>query len=172
VALALHALARVKRQGVRFRYQFGGMGPEFNRIQQLVARLGLRDEVFITDSLRGEDYRRELKASHLYLLPSLRDSAGITLAEAMLAGAVPIVADCGGPGQIVSEGCGYKVPASSPGALIEEISKIIVHVDRNRDVLRDKGPKAAKRIATSFSEENYRRVVNLVYNECRMKNAE
>jgi hypothetical protein len=47
--------------------------------------------------------------------------------------------------------------------LIEQISKIIVQVDRNRELLREKGPKAAKRIANGFSEENYRRVVNLVY---------
>jgi hypothetical protein len=55
------------------------------------------------------------------------------------------------------------VPVSSPGALIEEISKILVHVDPNREVLREKSPKAAKRIVNHFSEENYRRVVNLVY---------
>ncbi|HWD94082.1 MAG TPA: glycosyltransferase [Verrucomicrobiae bacterium] len=163
VALALQALARAKREGVRFHYRYGGKGPEFNRIQQLAARLGLQEDVLVTDSLRGEDYARELKAAHIYLLPSLRDSAGVTLAEAMLAGCVPIVADCGGPGQLVSEECGYKVPVSSPGALIEEISKILVHVDRNREVLREKGPKAAKRIVNHFSEENYRRVVNLVY---------
>jgi glycosyltransferase involved in cell wall biosynthesis len=163
VALALQALARAKAQGVRFHYRYGGKGPEFERMQRLAARLGLQDDVLITDSLRGEDYARELKAAHVYLLPSLRDSAGITLAEAMLAGCVPIVADCGGPGQIVSEECGCKVPVSSPAALIEELSKIIVRLDRDREVLREKGPKAAKRIATHFSEENYRRVVNLVY---------
>jgi glycosyltransferase involved in cell wall biosynthesis len=163
VALALHALARAKAEGVRFRYRYGGKGPEFERIQQLTAQLGLRDEVLVGDSLSGEEYARELRESHIYLLPSLRDSAGITLAEAMLAGCVPIVADCGGPGQIVSEECGYKVPVSSPGKLVEEISKIIVQVDRNREVLREKGPKAVKRIVNHFSEENYRRVVNLVY---------
>jgi glycosyltransferase involved in cell wall biosynthesis len=163
VALALQALARAKGQGVRFRYHFGGKGPEINRIQQLVARLGLQDDVLVTDSLPATEYARALKEAHIYLLPSLRDSAGITLAEAMLAGCVPIVADCGGPGQIVSEECGYKLPVSSPGQLIEEISKIIVQADRNREALREKGPKAAKRIANGFSEENYRRVVNLVY---------
>jgi glycosyltransferase involved in cell wall biosynthesis len=163
VALALHALARAKTQGARFRYRFGGTGPEFGRIQQLVARLGLQDDVLVTEPLRGEEYARELRESHIYLLPSLRDSAGVTLAEAMLAGCVPIVADRGGPGEIVTEDCGYKVPVSNPAALIEEISRIIVQVDRNRDVLRDKGPKAAKRIANHFSEENYRRLVNVVY---------
>jgi glycosyltransferase involved in cell wall biosynthesis len=163
VALALQALARAKSQGVRFRYRYGGKGPEFEKIQQLATRLGLQDEVLVADSLSGEEYARELRESHVYLLPSLRDSAGVTLAEAMLAGCVPIVADCGGPGQLAGDDCGYKVAVSSLEALIEEIARIIVHLDRNREVLREKGPKAAKRIATQFSEENYRRVVNLVY---------
>jgi glycosyltransferase involved in cell wall biosynthesis len=167
VALALAALARAKSRGVKFRYRFGGKGPEFNSIQQLVSQLGLRDDVVLGETLRGSDYEQELRASHIYLLPSLRDSAGITLAEAMLAGCVPIVADCGGPGQIVTDECGYKVPPTSPGKLIEAIATIIVELDRNRDILWQKGPLAARRIAGNFTEENYRRVVNSVYQSVR-----
>jgi glycosyltransferase involved in cell wall biosynthesis len=163
VAMALQALARAKNRGVKFNYRYGGKGPEFNRIQKLVAQLGLQENVQLGDSLRGKDYEAELKASHIYLLPSLRDSAGITLAEAMLAGCVPVVADCGGPGQLVSEECGYKVPVSNPASLIEEIAKILIHLDQDRDELRKKGPAAAKRIATKFSEQNYRNTVNAVY---------
>jgi len=163
VALALHALARAKSQGVQFQYRYGGKGPEFGRLQQLVTRLGLQNEVHLGDSLAGKDYHDVLNAAHIYLLPSLRDSSGITLAEAMLAGCVPIVADCGGPGQMVSEECGYKVKPSSPSAVIEEISKIVVHLDRNRDELERKAPAAAKRISDKFVERNYQDTVNAVY---------
>ncbi len=163
VALALHALARAKSRGVKFHYRYGGKGPEFPRLQQLVIQLGLQNEVRLGDSLSGKDYQEELNAAHIYLLPSLRDSFGVTLAEAMLAGCVPIVADCGGPGQIVSADCGYKVAASSPAAMIEEISKILVHLDRNRDELEKKSPAAAKRIASEFVEQHYRNIVNTVY---------
>jgi glycosyltransferase involved in cell wall biosynthesis len=163
VALALEALARAKNQGVKFRYRYGGKGPEFDRIQHLVARLGLQNEVVLGESLAGDEYPAELRAAHIYLLPSLRDSAGITLAEAMLAACVPIVADCGGPGQIVTEECGYKAHVSTPGAVIEEISQVIVNLNQNRSVLRKKGLAAAQRITTSFSAENYRVIVNSAY---------
>ena len=163
VALALHALARVKTQGVQFHYRYGGGGPEFNRLQLLVARLGLQNDVALGDPLRGEQYQAELNATHIYLLPSLRDSAGITLAEAMLAGCVPIIADCGGPGQIVTDECGYKIPVSTPGAMIDRISKFVIHLDQNRNVLREKGFAAAQRIASNFSAQNYRATVNSVY---------
>ena len=163
LAMVLHALAQVKSQGVKFHYRYGGKGPEFNRLQQLIIQLGLQNEVQLGDSLPGKDYQEELNGAHVYLLPSLRDSFGITLAEAMLAGCVPIVADCGGPGQIVSEDCGYKVPVSSPAAMIEDISKIVVHLARNRDELAKKAPAASSRITSEFSEQHYRNTVNSVY---------
>lgn len=171
VALALRALARAKSRGVKFRYRFGGNGPEFAHIQELKIKLGLQDEVIVGETLSGKDYQDELQATHAYLLPSLRESAGITLAEAMLAGCVPIVADCGGPGQMVIEDCGYKVPASSPDALVEELSRIIVQIDSNRDILRKKGPAAAERIARDFSEEHYRNTINSVYAMAQRKDA-
>lgn len=169
VALVLRALARAKSQGVKFRYRFGGKGPEFAHIQELITRLGLQEEVMVGDALSGKDYHDELRASHCFLLPSLRESAGITLAEAMLAGCVPIVADCGGPGQMVTGECGYKLPISNPKALIGDMTRIIVEIDRNREILRKKGPAAAERIAQGFSEEHYRSTVNAVYAAVRQK---
>jgi glycosyltransferase involved in cell wall biosynthesis len=163
VAMALHALARAKSQGVKFHYRYGGKGPESERLQQLVIQLGLQNEVQLGDSLSGKDYQEELNAAHIYLLPSLRDSSGITLAEAMLAGCVPIVADCGGPGHIVNENCGYKVAASNPATMIEEISKILVHLDRNRNELEKKALAAARRVGSEFVEQHYRDTVNFVY---------
>jgi glycosyltransferase involved in cell wall biosynthesis len=167
VALALHALARAKARGVKFRYCYGGRGAEFEAMQKLAVRLGLQGDVSLGENFSGEAYRRELRETHIYLLPSLRDSAGITLAEAMLAGCVPIVADCGGPGQLVSGDCGYNVPVTNPGALIERIAEIIVDLNQHRHTIQQKGQAAARRIAEHFTEENYRAAVNSVYHSTR-----
>jgi len=163
MAMALQALARVKQQGVKFRYRLGGEGPEAAHLQQLVARLGLRDEVILGEPLRGEGYRRELRETHIYLLPSLRESAGLTMMEAMLAGCVPIVADCAGPGNIVTADCGFKIPVTKPEKMIEDMAKAILELDANRKKILIMGAAAAARIATTFSEQNYRRTINAVY---------
>lgn len=55
---------------------------------------------------RQAGYWKELAASHVFLLPSLGESSGLTMMEAMLAGCAPFVADCGGPAHIVTEACG------------------------------------------------------------------
>jgi glycosyltransferase involved in cell wall biosynthesis len=163
MALALHALARAKKVGVKFHYRLGGKGPEFNSLQNLAARLDLQDDILFGEPLSGEDYSKELGATHIFLLPSFRESAGLTMMEAMLAGCVPIVADCGGPGNIVTEDCGYKIPVSTRERMIEELANTIVNIDRNREIILKKGAAAAQRIATNFTAENYRKTVNAVY---------
>ena len=163
VALALAALARVKRNGVDFIYRLAAGGPEVPYLKQLAARLGLQREVCFTDNLRGEDYRRELGATHVFLLPSFRESTGLTMMEAMLAGCVPVVADCGGPGFIVTDDCGYKIPVVSREQMVAQLAAVITAIGRDRKIISEKGPAARKRVATAFSEENYRKTVNEVY---------
>jgi len=162
VALALPALARAKTQGVRFHYQLGGGGPELARLKKLVRQLGLSEDVTFV-SLSGEAYRQALGASHLYLLPSLRESAGLTMMEAMLSGCVPIVADCGGPARIVTGECGYKIAVTSRQQMIADLTETLVTLDRRRELIAEKSVLAAARIATGFSEENYRQAVNAIY---------
>lgn len=162
IALALPALARLKNQGLKFSYHLGGGGPEFNHVRRLADRLGLRENV-VFSRWTGAAYLKELAASHVFLLPSLRESAGLTMMEAMLAGCVPIVADCGGPAHIVTEACGWKIPVGSRSSMIDALAGVITTIDRNRELLHHKGSLAAQRIATGFSEDAYRRAVNETY---------
>jgi glycosyltransferase involved in cell wall biosynthesis len=163
LGLALQALARVKKSGVDFRYQLGANGPEIPHLKKLVTRLNLNKEVLFGDIMSSEDYQRELGNTHVYLLPSLRESVGLTMMEAMLAGCVPIVADCGGPNFIVTEDCGYKIAVTTPERMIEEMANTIVAIDRDRKIISEKGAVSSKRIATHFTEGNYRRTINSVY---------
>jgi glycosyltransferase involved in cell wall biosynthesis len=163
VALALLALARVKQNGVDFRYRLNANGPEIPHLKKLAARLGLNQEVVFAGNAGFEDYQRELGATHVYLLPSLRESAGLTLMEAMLAGCVPVVADCGGPGAIVTEACGCKIPVVSRAQMVAQLAAAVTAIARDRKIILEKGPAARARIATAFSEENYRKTVSAVY---------
>jgi glycosyltransferase involved in cell wall biosynthesis len=165
VALALRALAIAKQNGVKFRYRLGGVGPESDNLQQLARRLGLHEEVIFGDALSGEAYRDELAASHIFLLPSFRESAGLTMMEAMLAGCLPIVADCGGPGYIVTPDCGIKLPVESPEKMVRKIAKTLTNLNQNRPEILKKGQAASIRIASTFSDCDYAAKINSVYKE-------
>ena len=78
-------------------------------------------------------------------------------------GCVPIVADNGGPRFAVSDDCGYRIPVGTAGQMSQAIADIIVEINRDRKTIAAKGQLASKRIATHFTEENYRRTVNEVY---------
>jgi glycosyltransferase involved in cell wall biosynthesis len=163
VALALAALAQAKAAGVSFHYRLGANGPEVAHLKELTARLGLTADVEFTEGLQGEAYQRELGDTHVYFLPSLRDSAPITLTEAMLAGCVPVVADGGGPGFMVTEDCGFKIPVGSRRRMVAQLAETLIAIDRDRKIISEKGRLAMQRIATAFSEENYRKTINAAY---------
>jgi glycosyltransferase involved in cell wall biosynthesis len=163
LGLALQALARVKQRGTTFQYYLGAKGPEIPHLKRQAVRLNLEKEVYFGDTMSREDYQQVLGNTHIYLLPSLRESVGLTMMEAMLAGCVPIVADCGGPNFIVTADCGYRVAVSTPSRMVEEIASIVVAIDRDRKIIAEKGALASKRIASHFTEDNYRQTVNAVY---------
>lgn len=163
VALALRALRKV--HDVAYLYTLGGNGPEKQHLQNLAETLGLGNRVIFTDGFKGDAYREELLKSHVYLLPSLRDSAGITLMEAMLAGCVPIVADCGGPHDIVTDACGVRVPITSPEVMETEIAKSLEMLSSDRNRLREYGMAAHQRIARAYTEENYMHTLDFIYKQ-------
>jgi colanic acid/amylovoran biosynthesis glycosyltransferase len=163
IALALQALALVKQRGVNFRYLLGASGPEIPHLKKLTTQLGLTQEIIFGGTVSREEYQQELGRTHIYLLPSMRETVGLTMLEAMLAGCVPIVGDNGGPKLTVTDACGYKISVSNPDRMAEEIADIIVAIDRDRKIISEKGAQASARVATRFAEENYRQTVNAVY---------
>jgi glycosyltransferase involved in cell wall biosynthesis len=163
IAIALQALSLVKKRGVDFCYYLGASGPEIPHLKKLAAKLDLTQQIVFGAAMSREDYQQELGRTHIYLLPSMRESVGLTMMEAMLAGCVPIVADCGGPKLIVTEDCGYKVLVSTINGMAEKIADIILMIERDRRILSERGPLASKRISTTFAEENYLNTVNTIY---------
>jgi glycosyltransferase involved in cell wall biosynthesis len=69
------------------------------------------------------------------VFPSVHEFGGAVVFEALAAGAVPVVADFGGPGDIVHPGIGYKVPLTNESDVVSEIEKILTDLAGNRDLL-------------------------------------
>jgi len=55
--------------------------------------------------------------------------------EALASGAVPVVADFGGPGDIVHPEVGYKVPLTNESDVVAKMETILKELDGNRDLL-------------------------------------
>jgi glycosyltransferase involved in cell wall biosynthesis len=165
VSLAIRAIARAKAKGLSIRYLVSAKGPELEHLRKLVVKLELSDEVIFGEPLRGADYHRALLESDLYLLPSLRDNAPITLMEAMLAGCVPVVADCGGPSAIVSEDCGIKVPVASVESVVAGIESALLALQADPARLERLGTAARRRILEHYTMERYLEKTEAIYRE-------
>lgn len=163
IVIALRALALAKQKGLRFTYRFAGQGVESAHLRKVASDLGLADEIVFGHSLSGEDYVRELQSSHVYLLPSLRENAGLTLMEAMLAGCVPIVADAGGPGEIVADDCGFKVPVTNIEEMSLQIAEYLILIAHSQNLAVEMGCRASRRIAENYSEGHYRLIMSQLF---------
>lgn len=163
VALALRTLAQARERGLKFSYLLAGRGPERRHLQDLVRRLNLSDAVRFEETLTGDEYPQALADSDVYFLPSFRESTGITLMEAMLSGCVPVVADCGGPGEIVTDECGVRISIGGPSRMITQFCEALLNLSKNPGKLEAFSQNSVRRIRSVYSDAAQQKRLELVY---------
>jgi glycosyltransferase involved in cell wall biosynthesis len=114
------------------RFTVVGDGPERNRLEQLARSLGIEKAVFFCGWLSHAEVFRHLRSADVFVFPSLRDNGAGVVFEALGTGAVPVVADFGGPGDIVHREVGCKVPLTSENDMVGQMEKILTELAHNR----------------------------------------
>ncbi len=132
--LALRAAAPLLRSDLA-RFTVVGDGPERNRLEQLMRSLGIEKAVSFCGWVSHAEVLRRLRSADVMLFPSIRDNGAGVIFEALATGAVPVVADFGGPGDIVHPEVGYKVALTTESDMVSEIEKILTDLAGNRDHL-------------------------------------
>ena len=165
VAMALHAISKLKTKGIRATYTLGGSGPEHAYLEQLAAQLGIRDQILISQGFSGDEYRQRLAETDVYLLPSLRETAGITMMEAMLAGCYPIVLSGTGAGDIVERTGGSAISALDPNDAIAKIAQQLEWCHQHRMEMLKHARDGAKMIRALYSKQSYQKAIRAIYAE-------
>jgi glycosyltransferase involved in cell wall biosynthesis len=132
--LALRGASTLLRNDLA-RFTVVGDGPERNRLEQLTRSLGIEKAVSFCGWLSHAEVLRRLQAADIMVFPSVRDNGAGVIFEALASGAVPVVADFGGPGDIVHPQVGYKVPLTNETDMVSQIEKILANLVNNRDLL-------------------------------------
>jgi glycosyltransferase involved in cell wall biosynthesis len=132
--LALRAAAPLLRSDLA-RFTVVGDGPERDRLEQLARSLGIHKAVFFCGWLSHAEVLRRLRSADVMVFPSVRDNGAGVVFEALASGAVPVVADFGGPGDIVHPEVGYKVPLTNEIDVVAQMEKILTELAHNRDRL-------------------------------------
>jgi glycosyltransferase involved in cell wall biosynthesis len=132
--LALRAAAPLLRSGLAS-FTVVGNGPERDRLEQLAKSLGIETTVSFCGWLSHAEVLRRLRSADVLVFPSVRDFGAGVVFEALGSGAVPVVADFGGPGDIVHPEVGYKVPITNEDDFVGEMQKILTELAHNPDRL-------------------------------------
>ena len=161
--LALRAAAPLLRSDLA-RFTVVGDGPERNRLEQLMRSLGIEKAVSFCGWVSHAEVLRRLRSADVMLFPSIRDNGAGVIFEALATGAVPVVADFGGPGDIVHPEVGYKVALTDESDMVSEIEKILTDLAGNRDHLnrlRKQGMSyAGERLTWEAKAQSVTRVLN------------
>jgi glycosyltransferase involved in cell wall biosynthesis len=132
--LALRGAATLLRNDLA-RFTVIGDGPERKHLEELASSLGIENAVSFRGWLSHDEVLGRMRSADVMVFPTLRDNGAGVIFEALASGAVPVVADFGGPGDIVHPQVGYKVPLTNESEMISQIGKILADLAENRDLL-------------------------------------
>jgi glycosyltransferase involved in cell wall biosynthesis len=142
VALALGATARLVEAGVDVSLHVAGAGPLANYLAQQVASQGLQDRVHLLGAIPREELLALYAQADLFVFPSLHDSSGNVVLEALSRGLPVVCLDLGGPRLYVDASCGVVVPtgglsrAQVEGALAQVIGQVLADPTRLANLSR------------------------------------
>jgi glycosyltransferase involved in cell wall biosynthesis len=141
-----------------------GDGPERNRLEQLTISLGIEKAVSFCGWVSHAEVLGRLRSADVLVFPSVRDFGAGVVFEALATGAVPVVADFGGPGDIVHSEVGYKVPLTNEGDVVSQMEKILTGLAQDRSLLyrlRQQGMSYAReRLTWDAKAESVTHILN------------
>lgn len=161
--LGLRAIARLRDRGVAVRLTMIGQGPEKERWQMLTAELKLAYDVTWVPWMPQKDLLQAYQTFDCLLFPSLHDSSGNVVLEAMASGLPVVCLGLGGPAEIVNEHCGrvIGVEGNSADDIVEDIADTLAQLAANPTLVRQLRGGALAR-AQEFS---WRKIVGNVWGE-------
>lgn len=147
--MLLEAAAPLLRSG-RFRLDIIGDGPMMGALQDQARREEILGAVTFHGALEHTKVQGVAVRSNLLTFPSIREFGGGVVLEAMALGVVPLIVDYAGPGELVGEGTGYKIPIGSRDQIVAGLR------DRLERILEDPSQlQAIARNARTFALEHF-----------------
>lgn len=118
------------------------------------------------------EVQKILAGCDLMALPSIREFGGGVVLEAMSLGVPPLVVDYAGPGELVTDDWGYKVPLGSRDEIVRSLTAAFGEVIAHPDDLARRGSAARSRVAAAFTWARKAEQITEVYDWVTGKRAD
>lgn len=147
-------------------YWIVGEGPEQKKLEHLAQELNIAERVTFFGLLDRQEVLIKLGQSSALVHPSLHDTGGWVILEAMASGRPVLCLDLGGPGETVTPDIGIKVPAHDPEQAVRDLAKAMVKLAQNPDLCVQMGKIGQQRIQELYSWSAKGKWLSEVYQEC------
>jgi glycosyltransferase involved in cell wall biosynthesis len=144
VPLLLEAITRI-RDEFPVRLTIVGEGPLEASWKQETNALGLQDIVTFCGPLSAAEVAAQMRAAHVFCLPSVRESGTAVLLEAMAAARPVIAIAYGGPAEVVDDNVGRAIPPAAPEAVIEALAHTLRDVVADAESWQRRGEEGRRR---------------------------
>lgn len=168
--LALRELVRDPAQRHRrVRLMMVGAGPGQDRVEQLAARLGVRDACVFAGALPYDRMPEAFRAADLFILPSIatpewQEQFGMSIIEAMAAG-IPVISTYTGAITEIVKDTAILCQPNDFVALYEAVAELIHNEPRRRELAQQGREHALAR----FTLPRYAEALSDIYEDMRRK---
>lgn len=159
------ALEALKNSGANARLTLIGSGTFQKNLESLAVKLDLRERIEFRGRVPREQALAAYKNFDVCLFPSLHDTGGYTVIEAMCNAMPTICLATGGPDTAIRGGGGISVPLGSRESVVTGLAEAIRTYDRDRELLMRDGQVARRRVEENYDWEHKASRMNQFYQE-------
>lgn len=161
--LLLQAMARLVAEGCEIQLDVVGDGPMAEPWRAQSQTLGLQDRVRWHGALGPDAVAALMGSSDLFCLPSVRESGGAVLLEAMACGRAVIGMAFGGPGEIVDATVGWRVAMPDEPRAIDGLTQALREAHDDPEETAERGARARQRVLAQHSWQARMAAAECVY---------
>jgi glycosyltransferase involved in cell wall biosynthesis len=139
-----------------------GSGPEKKNYEQLIQLNSIQNNVEIIEWIHREELMNQYKKASVFLFPS-HEGAGMVVAEALSFGLPVVCLKNEGPGEFVSDKCGFTVKHQDYKQTISKLAKSVVILFKDERILLKMSQNARDHYMKNFTWNSKGNQLNEIY---------
>lgn len=149
--LGIQAISKAIKNNQNIKLTMVGKGPDEYRWKKLANQLGLENHINWISWIPKDELSKLYLEHDVLLFPSLHDSSGNVVLEAMAHGLPVICLDLGGPAMMIDNSCGKKIVVKdvSTESIVNSLENTLLELASSEDSFRKKSLGALTAANTS-----------------------
>jgi glycosyltransferase involved in cell wall biosynthesis len=148
--LLLRALSLLAKQGKNFECRIVGEGPDMGRIRKYIGCHDMDRQVKLLGLIPHQQMTQEFARADIFVFPSLRDTSGAIVLEAMATCLPSVCLNHQGAGIMINSECGIKIEPSNISEMAIGLSKGLGRLLDQTQVGKAMGQAARKRVEKKY----------------------